>query len=69
MEYKINKIISLDGYVLASVLSVVRYTNTLFSFTTRRSMMLTFRSGEYVTLGLIIRGELVFRDYYICSPT
>ncbi|PIM96697.1 Ferredoxin--NADP reductase [Candidatus Hodgkinia cicadicola] len=54
---------------MASVLSVVRYTNTLFSFTTRRSMMLTFRSGEYVTLGLIIRGELVFRDYYICSPT
>ncbi|PIM95078.1 Ferredoxin--NADP reductase [Candidatus Hodgkinia cicadicola] len=28
-----------------------------------------FKPGEYLTLGLIIRGELIFRDYYICSPT
>ncbi|PIM95698.1 Ferredoxin--NADP reductase [Candidatus Hodgkinia cicadicola] len=32
-------------------------------------VMFGFRSGEYVTMGLVIRGELVFRDYYICSPT
>ncbi|KON71408.1 MAG: Ferredoxin--NADP reductase [Candidatus Hodgkinia cicadicola] len=57
------------GYTLASVLGVKHYTNTLFCFTTKRLKTFKFKPGEYTTIGLIIRGMLVFMDYYICSPT
>ncbi len=69
VECRYNKIMSLKDYTLASVLEVTHYTDTLFSFTTKRLKTFKFKSGEYVTMGLIIRGELIFRDYYICSPT
>ncbi|PIM96053.1 Ferredoxin--NADP reductase [Candidatus Hodgkinia cicadicola] len=50
-------------------MEVKRYTDSSFSFTTKRLKTIKFKPGEYVTLGLIIRGELIFRDYYICNPT
>ncbi len=69
MKYNNNKIMATKSYTLASVLGVKHYTNTLFSFTTKRLKTFNFKPGEYTTIGLIIRGTLVFRDYYICSPT
>ncbi|PIM95203.1 Ferredoxin--NADP reductase [Candidatus Hodgkinia cicadicola] len=49
-------------------MEVKHYTNTLFCFTTKKLKTFKFKPGEYTTIGLIIRGMLVFRDYYICSP-
>ncbi len=69
MKHEDNEIMALKGYVLAPVLEVKHYTDTLFSFRTKRSKKIKFKSGGYVMMGLIIRGKLVFRKYYICSPT
>ncbi|PIM95805.1 Ferredoxin--NADP reductase [Candidatus Hodgkinia cicadicola] len=69
MKYEENEIMALKNYVLASVLEVKHYTDTLFSFRTKRSKKIRFKSGGCVTMGLIIRGKLVFRNYYVCSPT
>ncbi len=64
-----NKVMSLKAYTLASVLEVKHYTDSLLCFTTKRLKAIKFKLGEYQTLGLIIRGKLIFRDYYICNPT
>ncbi|PIM95235.1 Ferredoxin--NADP reductase [Candidatus Hodgkinia cicadicola] len=64
-----NKFELSNEYVLAKILSVKHYTNTLFSFKTTKPDKLRFKSGEFVMIGLIIRGELIFRAYSICSPT
>ncbi|PIM95170.1 Ferredoxin--NADP reductase [Candidatus Hodgkinia cicadicola] len=69
MKYEENEIMALRNYVLAPVLEVKHYTDKLFSFRTKRSKKIKFESGGCVTMGLIIRGKLVFRNYYICSPT
>ncbi len=69
MKHYNNKMMSKKSYTLASVLEVKHYTNTLFCFTTKKLKTFKFRPGEYATIGLIIKGMLVFRDYYICSPT
>ncbi|PIM96461.1 Ferredoxin--NADP reductase [Candidatus Hodgkinia cicadicola] len=64
-----NKFELSSEYALAKILSVEHYTNTLFSFKTIKPNKLKFKSGEFIMIGLIIRGELVFRAYSICSPT
>ncbi|PIM95229.1 Ferredoxin--NADP reductase [Candidatus Hodgkinia cicadicola] len=63
-----NKFDLSNEYVLVRILSVRHYTNTLFSFKTIRPNRLKFKPGESVMIGLIIRGELMFRPYSICSP-
>ncbi len=69
MENKMNEIRSLKDYILPYVLEVKHYTTTSFSFKTTRPNNFKFKPGEYATMGLVIRGELMFRNYYICSPT
>ncbi|MFP3039133.1 MAG: ferredoxin--NADP reductase [Candidatus Hodgkinia cicadicola] len=54
---------------LAEVLEVKHYTNRLFSFKTSRPNGLKFSAGEFVMIGLIIKGNSVFRAYSICSPS
>ncbi|MFP3038380.1 MAG: ferredoxin--NADP reductase [Candidatus Hodgkinia cicadicola] len=54
---------------LAKVLEVKHYTNRLFSFKTSRPDELKFSAGEFVMIGLIIKGNPVFRAYSICSPS
>ncbi|MFP3039453.1 MAG: ferredoxin--NADP reductase [Candidatus Hodgkinia cicadicola] len=54
---------------LAKVLEVKHYTNRLFSFKTSRPNDLKFSAGEFVMIGLIIKGNPVFRAYSICSPS
>ncbi|PIM95098.1 Ferredoxin--NADP reductase [Candidatus Hodgkinia cicadicola] len=64
-----NKFELSNEYALVRVLSVKHYTNNLFSFEIARPKKLRFKPGEFIMIGLIIRGELVFRAYSICSPT
>ncbi|PIM96159.1 Ferredoxin--NADP reductase [Candidatus Hodgkinia cicadicola] len=64
-----NKFELSNEYALVRVLSIKHYTNTLFSFKTARPDKLRFKPGEFIMIGLIIRGELIFRAYSICSPT
>ncbi len=59
----------LTNYTLGRVLEIKHYTNELFSFRTTKLKRFKFKPGMYATIGLIIRKELVFRDYYICNPT
>lgn len=66
---KHNKMMSLKGYTLVSVLEIKHYTDSLFSFITKRLKTIKFKPGEHVMIGLIIRDELVFKGYYICYPT
>ncbi len=56
-----------NEYILAKVLSITHYTNRLFSFKTVRPLKLTFKPGEFIMIGLIIRGEFIFRAYSICN--
>ncbi len=69
MANKTNKTRSSKDYILSRVLEIKHYTTTSFSFKTARPKRFKFEAGEYATIGLVIRGELVFRNYYICSPT
>ncbi len=69
MKNKVNKVRPLRDYILPRVLEVKHYTTTSFSFKTTRPKRFKFKPGEYATIGLIIRDRLVYRNYYICSPT
>ncbi len=64
-----NKFDLSNEYVLVRILSVRHYTDTLFSFKTTRPIRLKFKPGEFVMIRLIIRSELIFRPYSICSST
>ncbi len=66
---KKNKTRPTRNYTLARVLEIKHYSKTLFSFKTTRLKRFKFKPGEYTTIGLIIRGELILRNYYISSPT
>ncbi len=56
-------------HALTRVLEVTHYTNRLFSFKVCRPIKFKFRAGEFVMVGLIIKGKPVFRAYSICSPS
>ncbi|WGS83619.1 MAG: ferredoxin--NADP reductase [Candidatus Hodgkinia cicadicola] len=52
---------------IQNVVGVTHYTNKLFSFKTTRPKALSFRAGEFVMIGLVIKNKPVFRAYSICS--
>ncbi|MFP3039291.1 MAG: ferredoxin--NADP reductase [Candidatus Hodgkinia cicadicola] len=58
-----------EASALMKVLEVKRYTNRLLSFKTSRPLEFKFSAGEFVMIGLIIKGNPVFRAYSICSPS
>ncbi|PIM95855.1 Ferredoxin--NADP reductase [Candidatus Hodgkinia cicadicola] len=64
-----NKFGLSNEYTLAKVLQIKHYTRTLFSFKTTRPSKFRFKPGEFVMIGLILRGKFIFRAYSICSPT
>ncbi len=51
------------------MLEVKHYSGRLFSFKTSRPSKLKFSAGEFVMIGLIIKGKPMFRAYSICSPS
>ncbi|XXN13773.1 MAG: ferredoxin--NADP reductase [Candidatus Hodgkinia cicadicola] len=62
--------ISLDKqHVVLKIVSVIHYTNSLFSFKVSRPKALRFKAGEFVMIGLVIKGKPVFRAYSICSAS
>ncbi len=70
IKYNNNKIMATKSYTLVSVLEIKHYTDSLFSFTPKRlKKTIKFKPGKHVMIGLIIRGKLIFKDYYICNPT
>ncbi|XXM93307.1 MAG: ferredoxin--NADP reductase [Candidatus Hodgkinia cicadicola] len=56
-------------HVVLDVVSVIHYTDKLFSFKTVRPKAFKFKAGEFVMLGLIIKQKLVSRAYSICSAS
>ncbi|WGS83417.1 MAG: ferredoxin--NADP reductase [Candidatus Hodgkinia cicadicola] len=52
---------------IQNVVGVTHYTNKLFSFKTTRPKALSFKAGEFVMIGLVIKNKPVFRAYSICS--
>ncbi|ATW06174.1 Ferredoxin--NADP reductase [Candidatus Hodgkinia cicadicola] len=61
---------SLDKqYTVSNVISIVHYTDKLFSFKTNRPKAFRFKTGEFVMIGLVINSRPVFRAYSICSAS
>ncbi|XXM93736.1 ferredoxin--NADP reductase [Candidatus Hodgkinia cicadicola] len=54
---------------IQNVVGVTHYTNKLFSFKTTRPKALSFKAGEFVMIGLVIKNKPVFRAYSICSAS
>ena len=61
------EIMSIDKFSLEKVLSVHRWTNTLFSFTMTRPAHFKFTAGQFARIGLKVGDELVVRAYSIVS--
>ena len=53
---------------LLKVLSVIHWTDTLFSFQIERPKDFKFKSGEFVMIGLPNSDKPILRAYSICSP-
>ena len=51
-----------------TVLSVRRWNDTLFSFTTTRDRGLRFKNGHFVMIGLEVEGKPLLRAYSVVSP-
>ena len=58
---------SIEKFSLEKVLSVQRWTNTLFSFTMTRPAHFKFTAGQFARIGLKVGDELVVRAYSIVS--
>ena len=58
---------SIDKYSLETILSVHRWTNTLFSFTMTRPAHFKFAAGQFARIGLKVGDELVVRAYSVVS--
>ena len=58
---------SIDKFSLETVLSVHRWTNTLFSFTMTRPAHFKFTAGQFARIGLKVGDELVVRAYSVVS--
>lgn len=54
-------------FTLEKVLSVHRWTNTLFSFTMTRPAHFKFTAGQFARIGLKVGDELVVRAYSVVS--
>ena len=58
---------SIEKFSLEKVLSVHRWTNTLFSFTMTRPAHFKFTAGQFARIGLMVGDELVVRAYSVVS--
>lgn len=58
---------SIDKFSLEKVLSVHRWTDTLFSFTMTRPAHFKFSAGQFARIGLKVADELVVRAYSVVS--
>ena len=58
---------SIEKVSLEKVLSVHRWTNTLFSFTMTRPAHFKFTAGQFARIGLKVGDELVVRAYSVVS--
>ncbi|TCB78251.1 ferredoxin--NADP reductase [Acinetobacter sp. ANC 4173] len=58
---------SIEKFSVEKVLSVQRWTNTLFSFTMTRPAHFKFSAGQFARIGLKVGDELVVRAYSIVS--
>ncbi|TSH73729.1 ferredoxin--NADP reductase [Acinetobacter sp. RF15A] len=58
---------SIEKFSLEKVLSVHRWTNTLFSFTMTRPAHFKFTAGQFARIGLKVGDHLVVRAYSVVS--
>lgn len=58
---------SIEKFTQEKVLSVHRWTNTLFSFTLTRPAHFKFTAGQFARIGLKVGDELVVRAYSVVS--
>lgn len=58
---------SIEKFSLEKVLSVHRWTNTLFSFTMTRPAHFKFTAGQFARIGLKVGDDLVVRAYSVVS--
>ena len=58
---------SIEKFTLEKVLSVHRWTKTLFSFTMTRPAHFKFTAGQFARIGLKVGDELVVRAYSVVS--
>jgi ferredoxin/flavodoxin---NADP+ reductase len=58
---------SIEKFTQEKVLSVHRWTNTLFSFTLTRPAHFKFTAGQFARIGLKVGDDLVVRAYSIVS--
>jgi len=58
---------SIEKFSLEKVLSVHRWTNTLFSFTMTRPAHFKFTAGQFARIGIKVGDELVVRAYSVVS--
>ena len=58
---------SIEKFSLEKVLSVHRWTNTLFSFTMTRPAHFKFIAGQFARIGIKVGDELVVRAYSVVS--
>lgn len=61
------EIMSIEKFSVEKVLSVQRWTNTLFSFTMTRPAHFKFTAGQFARIGLKVGDELVVRAYSVVS--
>ena len=58
---------SIEKFSVEKVLSVQRWTPTLFSFSMTRPAHFKFTAGQFARIGLMLDGELVVRAYSVVS--
>jgi ferredoxin/flavodoxin---NADP+ reductase len=58
---------SIEKFSLEKVLSVHRWTDTLFSFTMTRPAHFKFTAGQFARIGIQVNDELVVRAYSVVS--
>ena len=58
---------SIEKFSIEKVLSVQRWTNTLFSFTMTRPAHFKFTAGQFARIGLKVADDLVVRAYSVVS--
>jgi len=58
---------SIEKFSIEKVLSVQRWTNTLFSFTITRPAHFKFTAGQFARIGLKVGDDLVVRAYSVVS--
>ncbi|WOE32829.1 MULTISPECIES: ferredoxin--NADP reductase [unclassified Acinetobacter] len=58
---------SIEKFSLETVLSIHRWTDTLFSFTITRPAHFKFTAGQFARIGLKVNDELIVRAYSVVS--